>query len=926
MPPTHPDNELRRHDSGDDSKLTALALDTLDSLSKLASKASSMLAGHNGPSPDALAQYNTLNSEQAYLNLAQITGATRESIERLAREPAIARIVVRDENDREEVIYISRSPAGTGLLPGKKVASYYSPLGRLAAAAVGSEIDLRTGRDESSFEIIERATLTPSRSGSEWDSQNTILESLASRRSTIRSLRALIGKQSTAPQTLPSTSPRAPKNVEPSGEELFAALIGADPASEQNTFEGLRRSVITKMGLRDRPILDGFQDEIFRLPLYTRLAIMGPPGTGKTTTLIKRLAQKIDWEYLTTDEQRIVDRSHAGRDNHGSSWLVITPTELLRLYVKEAFANEKVAAPDSNIKTWDDIRLDLARNVFGILSSATRSGAIMDEELNNLLPEAIQSQRQWYDEFDRWQRAAFFNDLKDPAKLLAASRDPEAEQVGQRLRKIIEISNFDNILQALVRFSGVADRASEVATRLRTAITNELRREFSLQLEKDRTLFDKLLAFLLTLTEKEPDETDDDGDADEATQLLRPQTREDAFNAYVAAMRTLAAARIDNRSVPPRSKNGRIIEWLGDRIPSSERLLEIGKLHKQVSALRRFSSPLKSYGDGFLSRYRRFRREQLAQNNWYRRPPDGNLNLHPLEVDLLLYSTMAYGRAVVADPSLGQYAQERSLPLLRALDEISVNQVLIDEIADFSPLQIACMAQLGDPATSSILACGDFNQRITLWGSRSTDDLAWALPGLVVRNIRITYRHSRQIQDFIEKLLIISGVSQDKIQLPDLIDNEGFRPALALSADGSKLVEWLAARIREIEHLVSPAKIPSIAILVNSESQVLPLATALDRALRPFSIRCVGCERGLVRGHDSDVRVFDVQHIKGLEFEAVFFVDVDELAKLSEELFDKYLYVGTTRAALYLGLTCSGSSLPPKISHLHEQFVGSWIQ
>jgi DNA helicase IV len=76
-------------------------------------------------------------------------------------------------------------------------------------------------------------------------------------------------------------------------------------------------------------------------------------------------------------------------------------------------------------------------------------------------------------------------------------------------------------------------------------------------------------------------------------------------------------------------------------------------------------------------------------------------------------------------------------------------------------------------------------------------------------------------------------------------------------------------------------------------------------------------------GQDSDVRVFDVQHIKGLEFEAVFFIGIDRLAKLHPQLFDKYLYVGTTRAATYLGFTCD-KVLPPAISSLRPLFVSDW--
>jgi predicted NACHT family NTPase len=61
---------------------------------------------------------------------------------------------------------------------------------------------------------------------------------------------------------------------------------------------GISHQVRTAMGLRDQPILDQFQGEIFRLPLDSQLIILGPPGTGKTTTLIKRLGQKLDIETL----------------------------------------------------------------------------------------------------------------------------------------------------------------------------------------------------------------------------------------------------------------------------------------------------------------------------------------------------------------------------------------------------------------------------------------------------------------------------------------------------------------------------------------------------------------------------------------------------------------------------------------------------
>ena len=85
----------------------------------------------------------------------------------------------------------------------------------------------------------------------------------------------------------------------------------------------------------------------------------------------------------------------------------------------------------------------------------------------------------------------------------------------------------------------------------------------------------------------------------------------------------------------------------------------------------------------------------------------------------------------------------------------------------------------------------------------------------------------------------------------------------------------------------------------------------------------MACEEGKALGQGSDVRVFDIQHIKGLEFEAVFFVGVDQLAEQKNDLFDRYLYVGATRAASYLGMVCYGK-LPEKIQTLSSLFTTGW--
>ena len=233
------------------------------------------------------------------------------------------------------------------------------------------------------------------------------------------------------------------------------------------------------------------------------------------------------------------------------------------------------------------------------------------------------------------------------------------------------------------------------------------------------------------------------------------------------------------------------------------------------------------------------------------------------------------------------------------------------------------MACLCDPSAQSFVACGDFNQRITEWGSRSTADLSWVFSDLDIRSINITYRHSRQLNELARSIVLLSTPNAAEAHLPQRVDNEGVEPVLATSlSDRTAVAEWLTDRIGDIERFTRV--LPSIAVFVSDEDDVIPLADALNEMLASKTIRAVPCTRGNLAGQENDVRVFDVQHIKGLEFEAVFFVGVDRLAERQPELFDKYLYVGATRAAMYLGLVTGAASLPSRIESLQDRFGKQW--
>ncbi|EOU9592116.1 ATP-binding domain-containing protein [Klebsiella aerogenes] len=891
--------ESRKH-------IEQFADEALAQLESIAETAKGKLYDGRTPGSDALANINTMTSSSAIQRLDKIGQENRESYQLLVAEPAIARVVVVDEEGEEKTYYICRTTPVSGF---PNLASYRAPVGRLASLAIGTEFTLPNG---TVVEVLERAQLRPNALAGGWDSRDTVVEAEHFGPFTIESLRALL--------------------TEVAGEEVTEDILGqllAEESVKANIIDGVRRSVITKMGLRDQPILDQYQDEIFRRPIDNRLLILGPPGTGKTTTLIRRLGQKLDTAYLDEGEQRLVETIASAQGiAHANNWLMFTPTELLKQYLKEAFAREGVPASDQRIRTWQDYRRELARNVFGVLRRASGGGTfVLKDGLTSMTDAALERPIQWFDDFDEWQRKAYVQELHEAATLLHDAKTPDVLSLGARLQDILSHAADGALAAMFGSLSVEIAKVQALVSSLKEGSDAKIKAALNLQLKRNRAFLDELARMIDSLQQGQATEEDDqdDPDADEEEDITASRTgRTAALNAYMQAVRAQARAAASKRTISKTSRNGKIIEWLGERSLTEADRVEVGASLLVQASARRFVNPVKRYLEGIPKRYRAFRRERQPANTWYRHEGFEARDIHPLELDIVLLAILRAAGDLLSRPNVQRDIDSPAWSSLQPILGHYCNQILVDEATDFSPIQLASMAALTHPRLRSFFACGDFNQRLTTWGARSANDLKWVFADFDIKEITVSYRQSKQLNDLARAMIRAVGGSEQNASLPAHMDSMGVAPALLEHATNAEtIVGWLADRIREIERFVG--QLPSTAIFVNTEDDVAPLADALNITLAEHNIQVIACREGQAVGQESNVRIFDIQHIKGLEFEAVFFVSIDQLATLHPALFDKYLYVGTTRAATYLGVTCQGS-LPSAIESLRPHFCQDWQQ
>jgi DNA helicase IV len=326
--------------------------------------------------------------------------------------------------------------------------------------------------------------------------------------------------------------------------------------------------------------------------------------------------------------------------------------------------------------------------------------------------------------------------------------------------------------------------------------------------------------------------------------------------------------------------------------------------------------------------YKKYRREQLINKNknWNLQileelvKKDKNKRIHPDEQALLLCFVNTFTSILYKDFPSQFYSISHSYVTTYKNNYKPV--IAIDEATDFSIIDLLAINSFRHPEISSLTLSGDIMQRMTINGLNSWEDFSKIVLGTEIKDLTTSYRQSPTLlslaQVIYEKSTGIKSSYKSFIEK----DEAEPKPLIFISVNEAEKLIWIAERIIEIYKAYGDS-IPSIAIFLPNENLIDDFANNLGNLdiLSDVGIFVKACRNGEVLGNKNTVRIFSIDKIKGLEFEAVFFHNLDDLQKqnISHDLLLKYLYVGLSRAAFYLGLTAH-SDLDKKISFVTEEF------
>ncbi|MEH7525484.1 3'-5' exonuclease, partial [Bacillus sp. JJ1503] len=250
--------------------------------------------------------------------------------------------------------------------------------------------------------------------------------------------------------------------------------------------------------------------------------------------------------------------------------------------------------------------------------------------------------------------------------------------------------------------------------------------------------------------------------------------------------------------------------------------------------------------------------------------------------------------------------------------------ILIDEGQDFQGDWFGLVSQLLNPDTKSLLLVEDRAQTIYKRKRSYVQDTGLNFQGRS-KVLSINYRNTAQVVkfawDFYQKHSalknkVVSKEHEGEIIAPQSTRRKGVEPAIVKT---DSFFKEAIIVVRQIQKLHEQYKVPFSEMLILyrvKKTYQMNYIDVLKRALDQVGVRYYWLtensesKRKFEREEDS-VKISTIDSSKGLDFQAVFIVNIDNMPFTLEDDKEReasLLYIGMTRAKEYLCLSYSGES------------------
>lgn len=691
--------------------------------------------------------------------------------------------------------------------------------------------------------------------------------------------------------------------------------------------------------LRYQPILDKWQEDVKRSNIYSgTLAIDGGPGTGKTTALIQRIKFLLDKEAMLGSQeigQDFISEGYFPKMNDDQkrvlfdsrrNWVFFSPNALLKLFLRNNMIQEGLQADDSRVLIWGDYLTELIRD-YKLVNTELPTPFLFlrTRQSEGLLPYSSNNLKSILDGLESFFLTVVSERLQKIGQIKADLFFWKIQ--GLSIQNYINRQEKSLTIDSLIRLffnlqENYIDEVKQLTTQF-TELNNIAASKVLQQVEENISLRNEAYAFaeewIRTSGNAEDEDTDNEDEEEEEEEIEAQinETKVFLYDKLKILVKNVALSKHDN-TVRLSKKYVALRELikLYFEIESIDTLDRIGQLAYFNKYFVRITRGLVSNLLSDIPKiYKAFRKIELTTNShgWnydllkfiVEDEKSKNKRLHPEEQSLLIY----FINKIIAKSYKFSVVKGKAIrhPYFEAFRNHSVPVIGVDEASDFHIIDLLAMHSLSDLNISSVTFSGDIMQRLTEKGIRQWEDLNNFISPLSIKELRISYRQSPTLLEIASALY--EKATNKKARYESYMERDSKEPSPLLFKNNNEdaKINWIAKRIWEIHNAYGRQLIPSIAIFLPNDNEVEQFSKKLSEIdeLADVGINVRASKDGQVLGDRNMVRVFPIDFIKGMEFEAVFFHNLHLLSRRyqNQEIIMKNLYVGLSRASFYMGVT-----------------------